>query len=247
VSVNSLPISIVTVCRNAESTITRTIESVLGQCYPALQYIIIDGASVDSTLDIVSSFGEQIGVFVSEPDAGIADAFNKGIAQATGEIIGLVNADDTLLPGALEVVSAYFTANPHVEVVHGDVLLSDKGRVIKRVKPAGSWWYPWRLVLFNHPATFVRRSLYDRLGSFDLSYRIAMDVEIFLRWKSHGIAIAYLPEALVNMEQGGLSGQCALEGVRESRAALLKYGYSVLPTQLQYFSRILINKILCLR
>jgi glycosyltransferase involved in cell wall biosynthesis len=234
---NNLPISIVTVCRNAEATIAGTIESVRDQQYPDLEYIIIDGASTDITPDIVRSFGSMINVFVSEPDSGIADAFNKGISRALGEIIGLINADDELLPGTLNKVGDFFSRHPDIDVVHGDVLLSRGQQVLKRVRPAGCWWYPWRLVLFNHPATFVRRSVYEQYGLFDASYRIAMDVEIFLRWMRKGINIAYLPDPLVAMQVGGLSGRLAFQGYREVKRALSANSFPALPANIQYIAR----------
>ena len=231
----------VTVCRNAEATIAGTIESVSSQQYPELEYIIIDGASTDSTPDIVRSFGSVIDVFVSETDSGIVDAFNKGISQASGEIIGLINADDEMLPGTLNKVCDFFSRHPDIDVVHGDVFLCKGKHVLKRVRPAGCWWYPWRLVLFNHPATFVRRRVYEQYGLFDTSYRIAMDVEIFLRWQLHGVTIKYLPEVFVNMKCGGVSGQCAAEGFQEARNALLHYGYSSILVNVQLAGKLLVN------
>lgn len=233
-----------TVCRNAESTITGTLESVRGQQYPSLEYIVIDGASTDSTPDIVRSFGETVDVFVCEPDSGIVEAFNKGISRASGEIIGLINADDELLPGTLEKVSVFFSRHADIDVVHGDVLLCKDGQVLKRVRPAGRWWYPWRLVLFNHPATFVRRSVYERYGLFDSTYRIAMDVEMFLRWRARGVAIRYLAEVFVKMQAGGVSGQCAEAGFRESRRAFLSYNYPAALVDLQLAGRLLISRFL---
>jgi len=242
--VSSGLITMITICRNAEATIAGTIESVRSQEYPALEYIVIDGASTDSTPDIVRSFGSIIDVFVSEPDSGIVDAFNKGLSRASGDIIGLINADDEMLPGALKKVSDFFSANPDIDVVHGDVFLCKGKQLLKRVRPAGRWWYPWRLVLFNHPATFVRRRVYEQYGLFDTSYRIAMDVEIFLRWQSNGVTIKYLPEAFVNMKCGGVSGQCAAEGFLEVRKALLHYGYSPILANAQLAGKLLLNWII---
>ena len=237
-------VSIVTVCKNSAATITKTIASVLEQNHTGLEYIIIDGASTDGTQDIVRSFGNSVDVFISEPDDGIADAFNKGIRRATGSIVGIINADDRLLPGVIDKVKNFFAAHPDVDVLHGDVFLSDCSQLIKKIRPAGRWWYPWRLVLFNHPATFVRRSVYEEYGLFDTNYRIAMDVEIFLRWKSRGVKMTYLTEVFVNMNCGGASGQCAEVGFRESRKALLKYGYSAILVNVQLVGRMMINKIL---
>ena len=126
--------SIITICRNSAATISLTIDSVLSQREHGLEYIIIDGGSTDGTQDLVRLRGTAIDVFVSEPDGGIADGFNKGITRASGEIISLINSDDVLLPGALGKVHDYFMRNPHVEVVHGDILLYEGVRFIKRVK-----------------------------------------------------------------------------------------------------------------
>ncbi len=230
-------ISIVTVCHNSAKTIVSTVESVLVQIYSPLEYIVIDGASDDGSQELVTSYGSAISFFLSEPDAGIADAFNKGIRQAGGEVIALINSDDVLLPGALEQVADFFRNNPTVHVMHGDVLLYEGSRFIKRIKPAGRWWYPWRLVLFNHPATFVRREVYEKWGLFDVSYAIAMDVEIFLRWLRKGVTIAYLPDTLVAIQAGGVSGRSALQGYREVKRALSAHGYSALLANIQYFAR----------
>lgn len=235
-------ITVITVCRNAASTISRTIESVLEHKKTRpIEYIVIDGDSSDDTQQIVRSFGNLIDVFISEPDNGVSDAFNKGILLATGEIIALINADDYLLPGALDRVCEYFELNPRVDVLHGDVLLGEGGRIIKRMKPAGRWWYPWRLVLFNHPATFVRRHVYHKYGLFDTSLQIAMDVEMYLRWQRSEVVIEYLPIPLSAMESGGLSDQAAHRGFNEVRQCFLRYKYPWLVVNLLYLSKIAIN------
>ena len=242
----SIKISIITVCRNSAATIAKTIESVLDHKNATLEYIIIDGGSTDGTQDIVKSYS-GIDHFVSEPDQGIADAFNKGIRLAIGEIIGLINADDTLLPESLDTVMQFFLQYESIDVLHGDLLLYDGERIVKRLKPSGRWWYPWRLVLFNHPATFVRRSIYQRYGLFDTSFHIAMDVEIFLRWQTKGVRICYLPEILANMQIGGASEQNALTGYREVRKAVLQHGLSPLLAHLQLMGKMTIWRLLQLR
>jgi glycosyltransferase involved in cell wall biosynthesis len=241
-------ITIITVCRNAASSIRQTLESVIFQKNGGLvEYIVIDGASTDGTQDIVKSYGNAVDMFISEPDGGIADAFNKGILRSSGTVIGLINADDCLYPGAIDKISNYFDEHPEVDAVHGDILLYDGSQLIKRVKPAARWWYPWRLVLFNHPTTFVRRRLYDTYGLFDTTYRIAMDVEMLLRWRSRGATIKYLPEIFASVMCGGVSGQCAADGVRESRNALLTYGYPAFLVNIQMMGKKIINRILSLR
>lgn len=235
---NSNKITIITVCRNAAASILQTIESVITQKQGKLvEYIIIDGASTDGTQKIVKSVGSAVDVFISEPDGGIADAFNKGILRSSGALVCLINADDCLLPGVINKVINFFATHPDVDALHGDVLLYEGSHLIKRIRPAGRWWYPWRLVLFNHPATFVRRSVYEQYGLFDTSYRIAMDVEIFLRWMRNGINIVYLPDTLVAMQAGGMSGRSALQGYREAKRAFSTYRFPSLPVTIQYISR----------
>lgn len=236
-------LSLITVCKNSDATIGRTISSVEAQKEEGVEYLIIDGGSTDATLAVIKAC-ICIDLLISEPDQGIADAFNKGIRRSTGDIIGLINADDQLALNTLAIVRTYFANHPEVDVVHGDVLLHENGRTIKRLKPAGRWWYPWRLVLFNHPATFVRRTVYERHGLFDTGYRIAMDVEIFLRWMSRGVTIRYLPEVLAIMETGGVSGQQATAGYREVRKAAVQHGYSALLATVNYLGKMLIWSLL---
>lgn len=245
-----LTLSIITVCRNSAATIDKTIESVIFQKDDGVEYIIIDGLSTDNTLNIISSY-EEIDRVISESDRGIADAFNKGIKLASGDIVGLINSDDRLCENALATVRHFFQAHPDVDVVHGDVSLIDGDRVIKRIKPPAHWWYPWRLVLFNHPATFVRREVYEQHELFDITYRIAMDVEIFFRWITRKVKITYLPEVLVKMHAGGESGRHALTGYREVRNAALRYGFNPFWVNVQYLSKVavwfLLRTISCIK
>lgn len=236
-------ISIITVCLNSKSTIERTILSVLDQKHYGVEYVIIDGGSSDGTQEVVRSYGRSVDIFVSEPDKGISDGFNKGISLASGAIIGLVNSDDSLLPGSILKVLDFFQKNPDSQVVHGDLLLYSGDLLVKQVVPAGRWWYPWRLVLFNHPATFVRKKVYDTYGLFSLDYRFAMDVDIFLRWVSAGIRISYLPEPLVVMHYGGLSDRRPYDGYREARLAFIKHGFPVLPVWMLYVAKCLLHRI----
>lgn len=238
-SAHTPTISMITVCRNSAATIATTIESVLAQKDASVEYLIVDGLSTDATADIARSY-KAVDRIISEADKGIADAFNKGIQLATGDIIGLINADDRLCPSALSSVRRYFYEHPDVDVIHGDVLLLEGSRVVKQVKPSGRWWYPWRLVLFNHPATFVRREVYKQCGLFDASYRIAMDVEIFMRWMTQHVTIKYFPEVLVLMQSGGASGQQAVNGYQEVCKAALKHGFNPFMVYLQFTGKLVV-------
>jgi glycosyltransferase involved in cell wall biosynthesis len=241
---SNLPtISVITICKNSSATIEQTISSVISQKTASVEYIIIDGDSNDGTQGIVLSFGDKIDVFISEPDDGIADAFNKGIARAKGEVISLINSDDVLLPGAIKNIQRLFVDYPDAQVIHGDILLYKGNSFVKQVKPADKWWYPWRLVLFNHPATFVRKEVYCQCDLFSCDYRIAMDVEIFLRWIKAGVKIVYYPGPFVIMHYGGLSDRHAFAGYREVRTALLEKGFSRFLTDIQYFCKFIIHSI----
>lgn len=239
--------SIITICRNSAATIGATIESVIGQRVTeiTLQYIIIDGGSTDGTMDIVRSYGTRISKIISEPDNGISDAFNKGIALADGKIIGMINSDDILLPGTLENVAHYFRLYPNTEVLHADLFLYDGKRFLKRLKPPRYWWVPWRMILFNHPTTFVRREVYLKCGDFDTSYRFShMDFELFLRWMKAGIVIRYIPEVLVRMQSGGMSGRHIYQGFSENVRALKTHGFSQPLMYIQFLSKHIAQRIL---
>jgi glycosyltransferase involved in cell wall biosynthesis len=242
-------ISVVTICKNSAAHLSRAIDSVLDQQWEGdLEYVVVDGASSDATMEIVRGYGSRISKWVSEPDQGISDAFNKGIGLAGGRIMGFINSDDQLLPGALARVHGYFEAHPEVEVVHADLLLYDGERFLKRLKPPRYWWIPWRMILFNHPTTFVRREVYDKCGLFDTSYRFShMDFELFLRWQRKGVVIHYLPEVLVRMQAGGASGRHIYHGFRENVRALKAHGYNLPLAWLQFATKHLAQRILDLR
>ena len=239
-SLDDISISIVTVCKNSQETLGATIASVIAQKDMGLEYIIIDGCSTDGTKVIIDSFADNIDVFISEPDNGIADAFNKGIRHSSGDIIGIINSDDALLPGCLASVATFFHENPHTEVLHGDVLFYDRGKFVKRISPPQHWWLPWRMSTLNiHAATFVRREVYERHGLFDTSYRYAMDDDLFLKWVKQGVKISYIPETLARVAAGGVSGRFAFSVFWEKRKALLRNGFPWLPSTIQYASRII--------
>lgn len=239
-------ISIITICRNSSATIPKTIESVLSQQFDGeLQYIIVDGASTDSTMELVHSYGNRISKSISEPDNGISDAFNKGINLATGEIIGMINSDDFYLPGVLARVADYFANNPEVEVIHADLELYAGERFVKNLQPPRYWWIPWRMILFNHPTTFVRRHVYEKFGLFDTSYRYShMDFELFLRWMRADVVIHYIPEVFVRMQAGGTSGQHIYEGFSENVRALKMHGFNRVLTYFQFISKHVAQRIL---
>jgi glycosyltransferase involved in cell wall biosynthesis len=207
-----LKISVITVSWNSAKTIKDTIDSVLSQTYKNLEYIIIDGDSVDNTKQIVREYKSRIIKFISEPDNGIYDAMNKGILYSSGDIIAILNSDDFYnTPFVLENVIAEFI-NKNVDCVFGDLFYvdnQDTDKVLRYWKSSeyipGSFskgWHP------PHPSFFVNRETYKKYGLFDLSFKVSSDFEIMLRFlEKFKIKSSYLPQVLVRMRAGGESGR----------------------------------------
>jgi glycosyltransferase involved in cell wall biosynthesis len=203
-------VSVVTVCFNSAKTIRSTIESVLSQTYSPLEYIVIDGGSTDETMQIVNEYASKIGVVVSEPDKGIYDAMNKGIAIATGDIIGMLNSDDTYADVNVvhDLVNAMLRAE--VDSVYADVVYVDPSNpsTVVRYYNSGRWrpsrfrygWMP------AHPSFLVKREWYLKCGLYSLRYRIAADFEMLVRllWRAR-VSSTYVPRAVVEMKTGGIS------------------------------------------
>ncbi|MCF2520711.1 glycosyltransferase family 2 protein [Dyadobacter sp. CY351] len=205
-----MKVSIITVVYNGAKTIRQCIESVLAQDFSNIEYIVIDGNSKDGTQEIIGEYGSRIAAFVSEPDGGIYDAMNKGIKLATGDIIGILNADDFYAYNAAisDVVSKM--KSPDIEGCYGDLVYVDAANevVIKRKWISGNYkegaflngWMP------PHPAFFVKKELYERFGLFRLDLGSAADYELMLRFIHKAkVKIAYVPKVLVKMRTGGVS------------------------------------------
>lgn len=199
---NNILFSIITIVKNDKENIEKTILSVIHQKVPRMEYIVIDGGSTDGTLDIIEKYRDQIDIVVSEKDNGIADAFNKGIKRASGEIVGLVNAGDFLEENALQMVLDAFQEEP-ADIVYGDLQYwGEDGK--EYVYRADHTLLP-KFMSLNHPAVFVRKELYDRYGLFDENYRLAMDYEILLRFYHNNARFKYLEHTLSHMPLGGIS------------------------------------------
>ena len=212
-----MKISIITVSYNSESTIRNTIESVLEQDYADIEYIIVDGASTDDTMDIVSEYENHIAHVISEPDKGIYDAMNKGINISTGDVIGILNSDDFYsTPSSLSsLMNQMYSAN--ADTVFADLVLvdpRDTSRVVRCYD--SSRFHPSKLRfgwMPAHPTFLVKRELYEKFGGYSLNYRIAADYEMVARllYKA-GATYVYLPDIVVKMRAGGIS----TKGIRNS-------------------------------
>lgn len=211
-------VSLITIVYNGEKHIEHTIQSVINQSYKKIEYIIIDGGSKDSTLSIIKKYEKDIAVLVSEKDRGISDAFNKGINLAKGDIIGIINADDWYEP---DVVEKVVNGIADSDIVYGDMQLWKAGRKDFLVK--GNYAYLENEMSINHPTVFVKATCYKKFGSFDLSYKCAMDYDLMLRFKVNGCKFKYLENVVTNMRWEGFSDAKWMIGCRESLAIKNKY------------------------
>lgn len=215
-------VSVITIVRNGEREIRRTIESVLQQSYAPIEYIVIDGNSRDSTVSILGEYDEKIDYWQSEPDTGISDAFNKGIQAARGEVAGIINCGDRYDPGAVQQVVEAFLENPEVGVVCG-VLQFWKGADRAYLCHSAPHLLE-REMTVTHPTCFVRLELYRRFGSYSTDYRLAMDYEFLLRLKTQGVVFLALDAVLAHMQHDGASEadwKSALKETHAARVALL--------------------------
>ena len=206
-----LKISIITVCYNSQETIRDSIESVLSQDYPDIEYIVVNGASTDGTMAVIEEYRARIAQIVSEPDQGIYDAINKGIDLATGDVIGILNSDDFYQScTVIRDVVACFQRSPQSDLVFGDVVFvqQDNLNCVVRYYRAGHF-RPWKLRfgwMPPHPATFITRRAYRRAGKYSLDYYISADYEMFVRLLLvHHFKVARLDKVLVRMRLGGVS------------------------------------------
>lgn len=203
-------ISIITVTYNSAQTLEHTIQSVLSQNYPNLEYIIIDGNSTDGTLAVVEKYKTKIAKFVSEKDEGLYHAINKGIQLATGDIIGILHADDFYINSqVLTQVAETFEKNK-ADAVYADLYYVDKTNTDKIIRTWRSGIYKASSFLWGwmppHPTFFVKKDCYAKHGTFNTSLRSAADYEIMLRFLfKNKIKVAYLPEFIVKMRIGGQS------------------------------------------
>lgn len=206
----SKKISIITVCYNSAETIRDTLESVISQDYPFIEYIVIDGASSDGTMDILDEYRDRIDLIISEADQGIYDAMNKGVRRATGDFIGILNSDDVYsdisvisrVAGALESSGA--------ETLFADLCIVDRFNLDKVLRVCSGRNFrvsnlKWGLAI-PHPTFFVSQQCYERLGQYKLGYRVSADFELIARLLyRHEVSYVYLRSRIVKMRRGGIS------------------------------------------
>ena len=224
-----MKISIITITYNSAATLPRALESVRSQTYGDIEHIIVDGASTDGTKELIINY--QLSIinsqspkvrWISEPDGGIYNALNKGIAMATGDVIGFLHSDDVLYsPDSIGQIAATFESSG-ADVVYGDLEYRHGDKVVRRWRSnafrRGDLKYGW---MPPHPTVYVRREVYRQVGPYDEWFRISADYDMILRIFTAGYKTRYIPQVLVAMETGGASN-------RDAKARLSK-------TQEDYF------------
>lgn len=184
-------ISIITITYNSEQYVEDAVKSIVSQDYPNIEYVVIDGGSTDRTLDILQSYQSYISCLISEKDNGISDAFNKGIAHCTGDIIGIINSDDYLLPGALRAIADAYEKD--VDVYRSNDIIWNV-KTDNRFREVPSMKFPLIPLSLNvaHQGTYVSSRCYDKFGTFDLSLRYCMDRDFLTRCYLQGAKFKYV-------------------------------------------------------
>ena len=224
-----MKVTLITVCFNSAATLSTAIDSVLSQKGVDIEYIIVDGGSTDGTVDIIKEYSTRSTrltfKWISEKDSGMYDAINKGIKMATGDVVGILNADDVLASDdtLAHIVSAFNTDSyplapdsSRIDAVYADIRFVKEGDSVEAVRKAPTVrycsarrWRPWMFrfaAMVPHPSFYVRRECFERLGGYSLDYRICADFELELRYLYLAkLKAAYLPECVVVMRMGGMS------------------------------------------
>ncbi|MGE0078239.1 MAG: glycosyltransferase family 2 protein [Bacteroidales bacterium] len=206
-----MKVSIVTVVYNGSLSIRTAIESVLNQTYGDIEYIVVDGASTDGTIDIVKSYGDRIHKFISEPDKGIYNAMNKGIRLASGEIVGILNSDDFFTRSdVIERVVNSFSND--IDAIFGDIQFVKPNKLDKIVRYYSSKHFSLKRFRFGfmpaHPSFYTRRHFFNEFGYYKEEYRIGADFELLLRYLfDYKLRYKYLSFPFVTMRTGGISNR----------------------------------------
>ena len=196
------------------------INSVLNQTYNNIEYIIVDGMSTDGTWQKICMYKDKISVLIHEKDNGLYDAMNKGISQATGDIIGIVNGDDWYEPNAVQTIVQNIENNIDIYYARMNIIDND-GNVLMVSLPdqIDDIWYR----MIPHPTVFVRKSVYEKYGAFDLNYSIVADYEMIFRFYLLGVKFRYIDRVITNFRQGGLTTKRQLACAQEVKKVSMKY------------------------
>lgn len=236
--------TIITIVFNDVLHIKKTIMSVLSQNCSIIEYIIVDGCSTDGTVEIIKKLRPQIErkckkfVFITEPDKGISDAFNKGINHASGDIIGLINSGDGLIPDTINFLNGKITEED--DIVYGKTLAVDEKFGLEYLREIPSnvdmSKVKYNGLCFTHQSAFVKKRIYDMYGMYDLNYRYIMDTDLFIRFYESGVKFRYIDSVLVSMLCGGISSYNTKKIVEEKIRLSKKYnGASAIKIWIEYY------------
>jgi glycosyltransferase involved in cell wall biosynthesis len=221
-------ISVITVCLNAEEFLEQTIQSVLVQTYPHLEYIMIDGGSTDGTVDIIRKYESRLAYWHSKPDRGLAHAFNLGFEQSHGDWIFFLHADDFFLSSTVvETMIPHLISNSASDVVYGQAIYMTQSKNPTPAPFRKIFGEPWRWQKFRrvdtipHQASFFNQIYFQSKGGFDESFRIALDYEMYLRG-GKGLRSQFIRIPIVGIREGGISGKTPVDTLKEARLAQQK-------------------------
>jgi glycosyltransferase len=216
-----MKVTLITPTFNSATTLRDTLDSIQAQDYPSIEHIIVDGGSKDDTMTIAATY-PHISRIISEPDNGLYDAMNKGLRAATGNIVGILNSDDFYANNRIISSVVDRLSKTGCDALYGDLLYveaRDTGKVIRYWKSR-----PFKPALFYrgwmppHPTFFVRRTIYEQFGGFNLDFRFSADYELMLRFLfKHRVSVCYLPETMVLMRTGGMSNASLSNRVSANR------------------------------
>lgn len=232
-----MKISIITVCYNSAQTLRDTLHSVASQTHPDIEHIVVDGGSTDGTVELIREHGARTAWWCSERDSGIYDAMNKGLAHATGDVVGFLNSDDVFVHERVVERIGAVMADAGIDACYADLYYVDRdaGDRVRRVWRSRDYeaglclrgWMP------AHPTFYARRELYQRHGGFDTQFRLQADFDLTTRlFELHRIRSRYVPEFWVRMRMGGASNASwknVLRGNIEAYRSCRKYGLRVPP------------------
>ena len=234
-----MKITIITVCYNSAATIEKTILSVAEQTHPDIEYIIVDGNSKDATLSIIEKHEDKITKWISEPDKGLYDAMNKGIAMATGDLVGILNSDDTFYSPSVLAEVAHFHSAKHIDASVGNIEQHKENGKVVRVY-SSKHWSPAKLksgFMPPHPSIFFKKELFEQFGNYELGFKIGADYEFIVRFfLKYKISWKYSGITTTAMLIGGLSSSGAYSYqliTKEIQKALAMNGIAFSPIKIK--------------
>lgn len=242
-------ISVITISFNSEKYIEECIQSVVNQPYENKEYIVIDGGSTDNTIEIINKYKDKISYFISEPDKGISDAFNKGIKASTGDLIGILNSDDFMMPDALSKIASNYS--PEIEIYRGHSITWDE-KLNKKYQD-----YPndrFKMIPFEprmcHESAYITKEAYLKFGVYKVDLKYLMDLDLFVRMYNAGIKSKFIDVCVITFRTGGISSLSQKYQKGERKRLIIENGGNQLQAfiyvkyfQIRYLIKILMDSI----